>query len=61
MTPIPLPVDLMDTRAAMLTLLDEIEEIFRAEQVSLRSEGWHDLDSTRCALTNKHTTQKAGH
>lgn len=53
MTPIPLPVDLMDTKSAMLTLLDEIEDTLRAAQVDLRSDAWHDLDSTRCVLTEQ--------
>lgn len=53
MTPIPIPLDLQHTEAAMLTLLDDIEDMLRAEGVDLRSEAWHDLDSTRCALAGK--------
>lgn len=53
MTPIPIPLDLQHTEAAMLTLLDEIEDALRAAHADLRSQAWRDLDSTRCALTAK--------
>ena len=53
MTPVPIPLDLQHTEAAMLTLLDDIEDALRAEGVDVTQPSWADLDSCRCALTER--------
>lgn len=47
--------DWRPTEARMLALLDDIEDMLRAEsvEVSLSCQAWADLDACRCALTER--------
>ena len=47
--------DWRPTEARMLDLLDEVEDMLRAESVepSLDCQAWADLDACRCALTER--------